>query len=276
MLEDREQPFVFTCEGQSLYGLLHLPSTAPKRAVLILHGWAGYRIGPGRLLVRTARALAQRGFVVLRFDFRGRGESEGDAESANLATMLSDARAALKALRETVSVVHVTPLGVCSGGEVALGLLREEEVDSCIFWSVPISTQQVEVSRQVRRTARSLGEYWRKLWRGETWRKLWRGEVHWRLVAKALLGRPKAKPAQATSAPSPNPFEGFHGPLLFLYGTADPDTKPSVEHYRRLTERHRLPAHFHLVEGANHNFYSQEWHREVIEVTGAWLEERER
>jgi len=270
-MPSREEPFSFVCGGQRLYGILHRPQGEERRGVLVLHGWAGYRIGPGRLLVQLGRNLAERGFAVLRFDFRGRGESEGEAEAATLSSMVADAQAALTAFREALSLPRITPLGVCSGGEVAFGLLEREEVDSCIFWSVPLSTQQVVVAQQVRRSARSLREYGRKLLRRETWEKLLRGEVHWRLVAKALWGKGRSGPAPPSPAPV-DPFSTFRGPLLFLYGTADPDTTPALAHYRRLVERHRLPAQFHLVEGANHNFYSQEWHREVMEVTGRWLE----
>jgi hypothetical protein len=36
-----------------------------------------------------------------------------------------------------------------------------------------------------------------------------------------------------------------------------------------------MPAEFHEIAGANHNFYSLEWKREVPEKTVAWLKELE-
>ena len=34
-----------------------------------------------------------------------------------------------------------------------------------------------------------------------------------------------------------------------------------------------IQARFEEIEGANHNFYSLEWKRQVIEISAAWLEE---
>ncbi|MDT0683639.1 alpha/beta fold hydrolase [Roseicyclus sp. F158] len=50
---------------------------AGRGTVLLAHGFGGDRIGPGRLLVEFARALAQEGLDVLAFDRAGHGESDG-------------------------------------------------------------------------------------------------------------------------------------------------------------------------------------------------------
>ena len=47
----------FESAGLRVYGMLGLPDRAEpgRRAVILLHGWSGYRIGPHRMLVRMAR-----------------------------------------------------------------------------------------------------------------------------------------------------------------------------------------------------------------------------
>ncbi|MFA0780897.1 MAG: hypothetical protein RJAPGHWK_002418, partial [Candidatus Fervidibacter sp.] len=78
-----EQFVQFEVQGQRVYGMLHLPdgtSDTGKKvpAVAMCHGFTGNRIEAHRLFVKAARHFVQHGIAVLRFDFRGSGESEGD------------------------------------------------------------------------------------------------------------------------------------------------------------------------------------------------------
>ena len=51
------------------------PRTSPKATVLLLSGYGGSKAG----MLRQANLLHERGYNTLLFDFRNRGESEGDA-----------------------------------------------------------------------------------------------------------------------------------------------------------------------------------------------------
>ena len=75
-LTEMERKVTFPSGGLQLSGTLHLPTEArgPSPAVAICHGFGGNSRGADR--VAFAAALAQAGHVVLRFDFRGCGESE--------------------------------------------------------------------------------------------------------------------------------------------------------------------------------------------------------
>src|SRR3989442_13379966 len=74
----REQAVLFG-EVKSLIGILTDPpmrnGNRPKPAVILLNPGIVHRVAPGRIYVRMARALAAMGFVVLRFDFSGIGDS---------------------------------------------------------------------------------------------------------------------------------------------------------------------------------------------------------
>ena len=64
-----ERPVVFWSQ-ERLVGVLHEPEGAARGAgVVFLHGWAGYRGGPHRMFLETARRLAEAGYHALRFDF---------------------------------------------------------------------------------------------------------------------------------------------------------------------------------------------------------------
>ncbi|MEK7544184.1 MAG: alpha/beta fold hydrolase [Patescibacteria group bacterium] len=63
-------------KGLLLVGVLHVPAGEGKRpAVITLHGFTGYK--EEKNSVSLARELSERGFMVIRFDCSGSGESEG-------------------------------------------------------------------------------------------------------------------------------------------------------------------------------------------------------
>jgi uncharacterized protein len=74
----REIPFRFDCKGASLLGILHLPDLDTDLGVLmIVGGGPQYRAGGHRQLTLWARVLAEQGVPVMRFDYRGVGDSGG-------------------------------------------------------------------------------------------------------------------------------------------------------------------------------------------------------
>jgi uncharacterized protein len=78
MMHVHDIPIVFDCEGQQLVGMVHLPAEVRTRGMLsIVAGGPQYRGGVCRLQVQMARSLAAEGTPVMRFDYRGLGDSEG-------------------------------------------------------------------------------------------------------------------------------------------------------------------------------------------------------
>ena len=85
----KETCFEIAVNDEIVYGIWHQPvENEKKTAVVFLHGWAGYRAGPHDLLVKIARHLTENGYDCFRFDFRGKGYSQGDRLKTNNQTML--------------------------------------------------------------------------------------------------------------------------------------------------------------------------------------------
>ena len=268
-----EQHSHFENEGCRLLGVLHTPDEGIARPVglVLLHGWAGYRIGAHQMFVKLAREACRRGFPCLRFDFRGRGDSEGDAASASLTTMIADAVAAARWLVEQGGVERVAFVGDCSGSEVGIG--AGPLVDACralVLWSAPIVGASREAADEAKRR-HMLRQYWAKLFRRATWAKLFAGRLQPGMIKRALVrgGRGAGEEGSASDQDIDwlGRFTGFPGEVVFIYGAADPTTEESVAHYEALTARAGRPWRCHLVEGANHAFYSVAWEQEVIDAT---------
>ena len=267
-----EKPVLFESDV-ALRGILNVPED-PRGAVVFAHGWSGYRCGPHRMFVNTARRLAQEGVASLRFDLRGRGDSEGDKNAADLDGMIDDLLAAAAFVKTEAGVERVWPLGICSGGNVVLGAASlDKSFDGLILWSTPLFAPQKPRSDRARRSAFFLVEYAKKAFRRETWAKLFGGKLDFRGVARTIKGRekPEGRNPKDSRRDIIAGLVGFTGPALFIYGSRDDEAIGAPDYYASFCKQHGIDATFHTVEGANHSYYSVAWENEVIESTARWL-----
>src|SRR5499433_2699330 len=110
-------------EGKALVGIVssvpHVSGNKP--AVLLLNPGIVHRAGPGRIYVKIARALAARGFTVLRFDFSGIGDSAVRLDNRRFEeSSVDETRAAMSFLHATRGCDCFILMGGCSGAAVAL------------------------------------------------------------------------------------------------------------------------------------------------------------
>lgn len=281
VMEATERHLFFPSQGLRVLGVLHTPARPAREGALVfLHGWAGYRIGPHQMFTKLARRAAAAGFHCLRFDFRGRGDSEGDAQAATLATMIEDALAAVAMICEESGVQRVALIGDCSGSEVAIGAgVLDGRIDSLVLWSAPIVGGDRREAEAAKRRG-IYGSYLRKLVRRETWAKLVGGRLQPGMILRVL--RAGGRGAGEEGAASDREIDwrrryvDFAGEVLHIYGGNDPTTHSALEHYRELARDAGREFHRYVVEGANHAFYSLGWENEVMDVSLQWLCERYR
>jgi exosortase A-associated hydrolase 2 len=96
-----ETPFYFSRRGSRLFGLLHQPAQGQADVgVVMSHPFGEEKLWSHRVFVVFARTLAARGVPVLRFDYTGAGDSEGDTGQVDVDTWLDDLGAAVAALGE--------------------------------------------------------------------------------------------------------------------------------------------------------------------------------
>lgn len=262
--------------SEVLRGTVHVPAQGNGTGLVFLHGWSGSRIGPHRMFVHTARRLAGLGFTCLRFDFRGRGDSDGATADASIESMIADAGVATGFLVDQADVTDVLLLGICSGGKVAIGAAANDaRVRGLVLWSGEAMGPLRSGAEARRKAGHNLREYGAKLLRGETWRKLVTGKVRTDMVRKALVDHETPDDDEIRNeALILDRFRTYEGSVQFIYGTHDPDTRNAAEQYAAYCRRNDIPAEFHAIEGANHSFYSLGWESEVIELTETWLSAR--
>ena len=134
--------------GFSLAGTLTSPAQAAGRlrhpAVILVPGARAVNrdenLAGVPIYQQLAGALAERGFMVLRYDRRGFGQSGGRVESATLQDSSDDLLAAFRWLkkRRDVDSSRISVLGHTEGGIVAMiAASREDDIASLILVSTP-------------------------------------------------------------------------------------------------------------------------------------------
>ena len=121
----REVPIFIPAEV-ALFGILTRPRSqeSRRRAVILLNAGADSHVGPGRMYVSLARGWARHGYLALRLDLAGIGDSDtrpGHADDVVFTNeALDDTRAAIDFLRLEYGIRDITLAGLCSGAYHAL------------------------------------------------------------------------------------------------------------------------------------------------------------
>jgi len=103
--------------GNRLDARLERPDTKPKAFIIFGHCFTCTK--DILTVYRSSRILAQQGYAVLRFDFAGLGDSEGDFSDCNFSTTVEDTHAAINFLKENYTAPSVL-IGHSLGGTTSL------------------------------------------------------------------------------------------------------------------------------------------------------------
>ncbi|MFO1412805.1 MAG: hydrolase 1, exosortase A system-associated [Burkholderiales bacterium] len=167
-----ERFVVFDVHGECCIGLF-APAAGPAEtcAVLIVVGGPQYRVGSHREFALLARALAGAGIATLRFDYRGMGDSDGDARTFE--AIDDDLAGAIDALCGEAATERVVLWGLCDGASAALMYAgRDPRVAGIVAVNPWVRSEQGAAATRLRHY------YARRLMAPEFWRRLVAGGIH--------------------------------------------------------------------------------------------------
>jgi alpha-beta hydrolase superfamily lysophospholipase len=185
----------------ALFGIVTTPPAGEvrRRGVILLNSGGDHHIGPRRMYVSLARDWAKHGYVVLRMDLSGLGDSaaQPDRPLNELFPVgaIDDIRVAVQHMRDVLGVRDVTLTGICSGGSHAVRAGMEGvNVDRVLainplifFWEGgSVDLDKVQPWEVVHKPGAYLG----RVFSVAAWRRLLFGDVSlWRVI-QIYLSRP--------------------------------------------------------------------------------------
>lgn len=269
-----EEATVFACAGDTLLGILAKPETAAQTGVIVIVGGPQYRAGSHRQFVHLSRTLAGAGYAVLRFDYRGMGDSEG--QQRDFENVSPDIAAAIDVMQKHMpSIRHVALWGLCDGASAALLYChdsRDPRVSGLCLLNPWVRSEASLARTQVKHY------YAQRLMQKGFWTKLLRGQV----AIKALSGLAQNIRLTLTSARGSGaqaPFQdrmalawnGFAGPILLLLGSEDYTAKEFLEYANLDVNWKNALTHPRLIRhdlgGADHTFSDSASRAQVAELT---------
>lgn len=166
-----ERPFFFASGNHRIFGVLYGAGHQPARCGFVFCApFAEEMLWSQRVFVSLARELSSRGFPVLRFDYMGTGDSEGEFQDSTMQVWLSDIGAAIEVLRQESHVQRVVLLGLGLGATLAARKAEEESlVEGLVLWQPVLSgpaymkeilrtniTSQMAIYKEVRHKSEDL------------------------------------------------------------------------------------------------------------------------
>ncbi|MDX1433941.1 MAG: alpha/beta fold hydrolase [Gammaproteobacteria bacterium] len=128
-------------DGERLAALLERPAATPRAVAVFAHCFTCSK--DIAAASRISRALAARGLAVLRFDFTGLGNSEGDFANTNFSSNVDDLRAAADSLRERLAAPSLL-VGHSLGGAAVLAVAADiPEVEAVVTIGAPSEPDHV-------------------------------------------------------------------------------------------------------------------------------------
>jgi exosortase A-associated hydrolase 1 len=285
-----EHPITFCCGGSSLLGILSIPEQASSRGVLIVVGGPQYRAGSHRQFVLLARYLAADGVPVMRFDYRGMGDSEGS--SRTFEEVNEDLRVAIDQFFAKVSGLReVVIWGLCDAASAAvLYAHRDPRVHGLVLLNPWVRTSDGVAKAYLKHY------YGKRLFEREFWSKVLSGRFAYPSAARSLAslaaqvlrskrnGRPsipgtaaEEQDGSSTSLPDRvlDSLQKFRGRLLVILSGDDltaqefSETVSSSIKWQRImassrTEQRNLPQ-------ANHTFSRRDWRDRTAYWTKLWI-----
>jgi dipeptidyl aminopeptidase/acylaminoacyl peptidase len=249
------QPTSFTSEGETLRGHFVLPKgTGPFPGICKFHGLPGSSDQIGGIATR----LAEVGFAVLTFDFRGFRSSEG---VFRLASQVKDAKHAITHLLESqyTKGEWAGVYGPSYGGAVAVLAAARDSRISAVGLRAPVyDTLRFARSPMIPTAVDELIQTAPDQMHGLTDLQIREDILRWMVEDAKQLN-----PINEIDKVAPRP--------LFII-TGDADLGIDVSGVKRLFEAAKEPKEMVVVKGADHNLTSPAAYEETVNAVIEWFQ----
>ncbi|MFC2142837.1 alpha/beta hydrolase family protein [Candidatus Aenigmatarchaeota archaeon] len=227
--------------GQKLAAVMHVPVDPTKVGIILVHGFtSSKREEAGDKYARLADALCNKGFLVLRFDFRGHGESEGLFEDTSLSSESSDLNKMISFLKEN-GIEKIGVVGCSLGGFVTL-LTYHNNMDCVVLWYPAIFLKESDIFKEMKSREKELEKDGKLFARQLEGKKYYIGKQMWE---------------EWNSIDVFSKVKDVKCPILFLTGNKDVNVDPSQSEKAFAVASE--PKRLEIIDGAAHAWRDEDW-----------------
>lgn len=125
-----------------LLGVYHPPAATRDRfqGVVMCYPFGQEYMRAHRAIRQLATTLSNKGYHVLRFDYRGTGDSSGDLDGVCAADWLQDIGTAVQELKDMTGVPNVALVGLRLGALLAgIAACQRRDINSLVVWDPVIN-----------------------------------------------------------------------------------------------------------------------------------------
>lgn len=305
MAENREAVVFPNWDGLKLFGILHRPVGVPERntGVIFLSPGVKSRVAPHRLYLKITESLLRQGYPVLRFDFFGLGDSEGELPEKELVDLYAtvqdgrytgDTLSAMDWMERRLGLEQFVLAGLCGGALTGLfAAAKDRRARGVLGLGLPVALEGRTADASRFMTRGQLDEvgrtYFSKLFDPKAWWRLVTLKSDYRMLIRAvrqrLAGRqkPAKSPAMDAIDSNLNPLfrEAFFeflsngGRLLLVFSGADRLAWEFEEKFSQPygSQIDRVKANYEVetVPMANHILSDPSWSLQMQEFADGWL-----
>lgn len=129
---------IYKSQSINLHAIFHRHAGKSSGNVVLVHGIINDKDEDGNF-VKLAKKLNKKGYNVLRFDFRGHGDSEGRSEDVTIAGELADLETSIQKFDELINVRPLRYIIIASSFGAVSSILyttaNSERIDKIVLWN---------------------------------------------------------------------------------------------------------------------------------------------
>jgi dienelactone hydrolase len=248
----------YQSEGNKIYALFTVPWGEPPQSgwpvILFNHGWIDPEIyRTTERYIDYVDAIARNGYIVLRSDYRGHGDSEGEATSAYRSPgYTADVLNALASVKryEDADPDRIGMWGHSMGGFITLrSMVVSDEIKAGVIWG-GVVVSFPDLFTRWRRGDPSQETPTPDATREERRRRSWYNEY----------GTPEENPGFWAAMSSNSYLADLSGPIQLHHGTGDASVPYEFSQILASEmEEAGIPVELYLYDGDNHNLAISFW-----------------
>ncbi|MCX6707850.1 MAG: alpha/beta fold hydrolase [Candidatus Woesearchaeota archaeon] len=242
--------------NEKLAGILRIPDSRGDEkekfpAIIFCHTFHDTK--DHEFIISMWDSLSRQGFICLRFDLSGHGESQGDYRNMTITQDVKDLKAAFEFVRnlEQVDKKRIGMIGHSTGGIDAILLSADHKE----IKSIAVISTRADIKAFI--------ESYMDKYRQEEWRRIGRAEFY---------GFDEVSSDFLMDAERYEMFEEIKKvkcPIMIVHGTED--ARVPFEDARELFNHANEPKRLELIEGADHRFSEPAHRQELLDTLGEWF-----